>query len=239
MAEALDGLGERMEISEGGVWSVADKRDVFAFVDSIIGRYFASGGTGGIEHAGARFESVLASAVTEQSAFEIKQGFLRLDQAHKFDDDAFARAIRTATAIANRGPRDPGGYVIYGVADTEKDAARVEELWGTTAVRYRDFHVVGTEHELNHLGKSKDAFFADLASRIRRLPVPLAFANDLLRDLTPVYYRRGHIVWIFKVAGASHAVTYGGAFYDRIGPNTEKVPPERLQAFMARFFASA
>lgn len=237
MARSLEGLGERMKISEGGVWSVADKQNVFAYVDSVIGRYFVSGSTGRIEHAGARFESLLASAVTEQSAFEIKQGFLRLDQQHDFDEDAFAKAIRTATAIANRGPADPGGYLIYGVADTQQDANRVQQLWRARAVDYRGFRVVGTEHELNHLGKSADDFFADLAARVRGLPVPPEFANELLRRLTPVYYRGGHVVWVFKVVGAATAVTYDGGFYDRIGPSTEKVAPERLQGFMGRFFA--
>ncbi|MCA1679348.1 MAG: hypothetical protein LC777_10580, partial [Actinobacteria bacterium] len=93
------------------------------------------------------------------------------------------------------------------------------------------------EHELNYLGKSADDFFADLAARVRGLPMPQNFATELLRNLTPVYYRGGHVVWVFKVVGSAVAVTYDGEFYDRIGPNTEKVPPERLQGFMGRFFA--
>jgi hypothetical protein len=237
MARSLDRLGERMKISKGGVWSVADKQNVFAFVDSVIGRHFASGSTGRIEHAGAGFESVLASAVTEQSAFEIKQGFLRLDQQHDFDEDAFAKAIRTATAIANRGPADPGGYLIYGVADTQQDANRVEQLWGARAACYRGFHVVGTEHELRYLCKSADDFFADLRTRVRGLPVPPEFANELLRRLKPVFYRGGRLVWVFEVVGSAAAVSYDAEFYDRIGPNTEKVPTEGLQGFMRRFFA--
>jgi hypothetical protein len=66
--------------------------------------------------------------------------------------------------------------------------------------------------------------------------MPPAFADELLRNLAPVHYRRGHLVWVFRVAGAADVVTYDGAFYGRIGPNTESVPPERLQTFMARFF---
>jgi hypothetical protein len=236
MATSLRGIGKGMKISEGGVWSVENKREVFSYVDSVIGRHFASGETGRVEHAGARFESLLASAVTEQSAFEIKQGFLRLDDQHEFDEDAFAKAIRTATAIANRGPSDPGGYLIYGVADTKEDAARVEQLWETSAVAYRGFHVVGTEHELNYLGQSADEFFSGLAGRIRGLPIPEHFADELLRNLSPAFYRQNHVVWVFRIDGASNAVTYDGEFHDRIGPSTGKVVPERLQGFMSRFF---
>ena len=54
-----------------------------------------------------------------------------------------------------------------GVADTQQDANCVQQFWGARAVGYRGFHVVGTEHDLNHLGKSADGFFADRAARVR------------------------------------------------------------------------
>ncbi len=237
MADALEDIGDDMQISEGGVWSAENKSKVFQFADTRLDPYFASGDSASVQHSPARFESLLSAAVTEQSAFEIKQGFLRLDDAHGFDDEAFSKAIRAATAIANRGPRDPGGYLLFGVADSKEDADRVRAVWGAHGVDYRGFNVVGTEHELAHLETTTDRFMQELAGRIRALPAPTSFADDLIRNLRPVFYRQGHLVWIFRIDGATDAVEFDGEFFDRIGPATEKVSATRLQSFMGRFFA--
>jgi hypothetical protein len=236
MADALEGIGDDMRISEGGVWSAENKSNVFQFVDARLETYFASGESASVQHSPARFENLLASAVTEQSAFEIKQGFLRLDDSREFDEDAFAKAIRAATAIANRGPNDPGGYLLFGVADSAEDAKRVETAWGTHAVKFRGFNVVGTEHELAHLEMTADRFMRDLAARVRAQPIPSSFAGEVIRNLKPVFYRQGHLVWIFRIAGATDAVEFDGDFFDRIGPSTEKVSAAGLQTFMGRFF---
>ena len=238
LAGALKGIGDQMEISEGGTWSAENKNQVFQFVDARLDTYFANGSSGALQHSPAHFENLLSNAITEQSAFEIKQGFLRLDDTKEFDEESFSKAIKAATAIANRGPKDSGGYLLFGVADSTADANRVAEVWSAQGIRYRDFHVVGTEHELTHLDQAADKFMLGLAKRIRSLPLPSAFAEDLIRNLRPVFYRQGKIVWIVTVPGAENAVSFDGAFYDRIGAATEQVPPARMQSFMSRFFTA-
>lgn len=238
LAGALQGIGDQMKISEGGTWSAENKNQVFQFVDTRLDPFFADGSSGALQHSPAHFENLLSNAITEQSAFEIKQGFLRLDDAKEFDEESFAKAIRAATAIANRGPKDPGGYLLFGVADSAADATRAAEIWGAQGIRYRDFHVVGTEHELAYLDEAADTFMGGLATRIRSLPIPSGFAEDLIRNLRPVFYRRGKVVWIVVVPGAENAVSFDSAFYDRIGAATEQVPPARMQSFMSRFYAA-
>lgn len=235
LAAALEGIGDQMKISEGGTWSAENKNQVFQFVGARLDSHFASGASGALQHSPAQFETLLSNAITEQSAFEIKQGFLRLDDTKEFDEASFAKAIKAATAIADRGPKDPGGYLLFGVADSEADANRVSEIWDVKGTRYRGFYVVGTEHELAHLGQPADAFMLELARRIRTLPVPPDFAEDLIRNLKPVFYRQGKVVWIVTVPGAQNSVSFDGAFYDRIGASTEQVPTERMQSFMSRF----
>jgi hypothetical protein len=68
------------------------------------------------------------------------------------------------------------------------------------------------------VGGEDDRTGADLAAVGERQVDPVALAPD-----------RGRVV---------HAVSFDGAFYDRIGAATEQVPPARMQSFMSRFLTA-
>jgi len=74
-----------------------------------------------------RFENALRRSRIETAAFECKQGLLALDHARTINNELLQRLVETACGIANIGPEASGGIFI-GVADSEKDAARIEEL---------------------------------------------------------------------------------------------------------------
>jgi hypothetical protein len=52
--------------------------------------------------------------LTEESLFELKQGFCRVDDPSKFDDGAFEKVLRTASAMANNYS-DASGLIFIGV----------------------------------------------------------------------------------------------------------------------------
>ena len=50
------------------------------------------------------FESLLMQSKTEQTSYDFKQGFTKLDGTNSFDENNFNKIIQTLTAIANNSP---------------------------------------------------------------------------------------------------------------------------------------
>ena len=75
---------------------------------------------------------------TEQTCYDFKQGFTRLDGSNLFDDESFNKIILTLTAIANNSAHT-SGYVCIGVCDKKKDSDRIKDIYDVAAVSYRGF----------------------------------------------------------------------------------------------------
>ena len=67
-----------------------------------------------VKEQALRFEATLKMTLTEESLFELKQGFCRVDDPSKFDDGAFEKVLRTASAMANNYS-DASGLIFIGV----------------------------------------------------------------------------------------------------------------------------
>lgn len=78
---------------------------------------------------------------TEQTCYDFKQGFTRLDGSNSFDSDSFNKIIQTLTSIANNSAKTTG-YVCVGVCDKKKEADRIKEIYGIDSVKYRTLFLV-------------------------------------------------------------------------------------------------
>jgi hypothetical protein len=180
-----------------------------------------------------RFESTLAMALTEDSLFELKQGFCRLNDSATFDEASFAKILRTASAMANHG-RDSRGVIFIGVADDANDASAVEQFGGIRPIEYENFFVTGTQHELSAMNKSVDEMWRDLTQRIKASKLDLDFAEALARTLAPFRYK-GYLLWRLEPTAIGRPVTYDNRFYQRVGPQTVEVVGQSIVSLVNRF----
>lgn len=220
----------------GGNWGANRKRPLFDAVKAQLRARFGPR-TGDlaarVRDTATKFEIELQMALTEHGQFELKQGFCRLDIAGEFDDDSFEKVLRTASAMANSGPAAVG-YVFFGVADDQADAARVRDLRGITPLAVGGFSVTGTQHELAMLGRSVDEHMRFLISRISQSRLEPAFAAALGRSLTPFNYN-GYLVWSLNVEAMADPVPWDGRFHIRQGSSTVELGAAETILLVRRF----
>ncbi|WP_321784765.1 hypothetical protein [Paraburkholderia sp. J94] len=171
--------------------------------------------------------------MTEQAAYDFKQGFYALKQTPSFDESAFDKIMETCAAIANIG-KGHKGYVIVGVAENAQTAARVQKIFKCQPQSFNGFHVTGVEHEAKHAGKSLDEMFQDITDRVGRsaLSEPLkSYVNSHLKCVQ--YYDK--TVFVFEVLGQDGPSHLGGKWPERHGAQNKDVLPEHMGALFERF----
>lgn len=237
LIELIEGSGEGIDVPEGGRWGAADRENT---VNSASGRYGpAFGPAKGYDPAQVRWitqmENILTQSYTEQAAYDFKQGFLRLDGKHAFDEDSFEKILKTLAGIANirKGVR---GYVLVGVADTEADAHRVTQLYGVDMRPFERFFITGMEHEAEALGKTLDVLFMELTTRIKNSALSEPLKDYVARNVKAVrYYDK--TVFIFEAQAQEEPSNYGNTFFIRHGNKLNEVPAAQYGELFKRFMA--
>lgn len=238
----LDGFWDRgLSIpAGGGVWGARKKREIFDAIKGQLRTFFepsSNPDTIRAQSAASQFRTKLQMSLTEQSLFELKQGFCNLDERAEFNESAFEKVIRTACAMANEGP-SASGWIFFGVADDEEDAGRIEQLHGIDYESVGPFFVTGTGHELDSLRRNTDEHLRILVDRIRASKAEAGFSTLLSQTLTPFHYE-GRLIWSLNPTGQSDPVTYDNKFYVRIANRTEECIGRDLLSLVTRFQARA
>ncbi|WP_029105919.1 DUF262 domain-containing protein [Mycobacterium sp. 360MFTsu5.1] len=220
----------------GGNWGANRKRPLFDSVKAVLRPYFEQSDDPVAERArqtATDFEIELQMALTEQALFELKQGFTRLDHTKEFDDDAFEGILRTASAMANKGP-GVRGFVIIGVADRPADAARIAEIYGVDSIKVGEYHVTGTQHELTALGRNRDQHLRWLVDRIKASKLEGTFASKLAESLTLFDYK-GYLIWTLRPEAGVNPTSWDGRFHVRQGNSTIELQGQQIVELMRRF----
>ena len=171
-------------------------------------------------------------ALTESSLFELKQGFSRLDGSGDFDDDAFEKVLRTASAMANHA-KDAQGFIFFGVADRPEHANRIAELYGIKPLESSGFLVTGTEHELAKFDRNRDQHMQWLAQRIRESKLEASFASHLAGTLT-VFEYKGYTIWSLHPHAQPSPTSWDGTFHVREGNSTKALQGSEITELMRR-----
>ncbi|MBQ0954125.1 DUF262 domain-containing protein [Streptomyces violaceoruber] len=234
----LDGFwdGDLRIPSGGGDWGSERKNQLLEMVKAALRPAFKPKTDAKSTHLrdhSVRFEAALSMALTEESLFELKQGFCRINDSTTFDDASFAKILRTASAMANNG-RDSKGVIFIGVADDAADASAVERFAKIQPLPYEEFFVTGTQHELSALKKSVDELWRELTQRIKTSKLDLDFAEALARTLAPFRYK-GYLLWRLEPAAIGKPVTYDNRFYQRVGPQTLEAVGQSIITLVNRF----
>ena len=233
----LRDIASHMNIpSGGGDWARDAKR---ATADAVKGRLRPAmepapeGEDLGRYGWASQLETLLANALVEQQSFECKQGFLDLGDRRLFDVNSFSKMMRTVTAMANIGT-DSVSYLAVGIADTEADAARVQNLDGIVPLSYRRFSIVGIEREAKVQGSSLDGYWTSMVQRIATGDLDPELARQVAADGRLVDYR-GLIVALFRVRGGSRPFFYSGELVERQGSSTVAVAQPDYRRVFTRF----
>ncbi|WP_280487748.1 DUF262 domain-containing protein [Nocardia farcinica] len=220
----------------GGSWGVNRKRPLFDSVKAHLRPHFKDRNDPlslRIRDTETQLEIELQMALTEKSLFELKQGFTRLEPHAVFDDNSFGKVLRTASAMANRGPNSKG-RIFFGVADVEADAERVRSLHNIAYMKVGSFYVTGTMHELKALGRSVDEQLRWLIDKIKSSKLEQDFATRLAASLVPLEYK-GFLIWSLEVEAGLQPTSWDGVFYDRQGNSTVEVSGPATVDLMRRF----
>jgi hypothetical protein len=231
----LTNIGEYIKIPTGGNWSAISKTTNISTVKGIIRNTFKVREK--IDPATdswlTEFETLLTQSKIEQTLYDFKQGFTKLDGRGDFDQDSFDKIIKTLTAMANHSPKAMG-YVCVGVADTEATAKRVENLYRIPSREYRNFWITGIEHESVRLQGNLDNFFRWLIQQVQSQPIEQSVKDRIGKSIRLINYYQKAVV-IFSIQGGSNPVTYDNRFYQRIGANVEEVKTAGLQELFRNF----
>lgn len=220
----------------GGNWGANRKRPLFESVKAVLRPYFETTNDPAAERArqtATEFEIELQMALTEEALFELKQGFTRLDTTKAFDDDAFEGILRTASAMANKGP-GARGFIIIGVADRSTDAARITEIYGVDSIRVGEYQVTGTQHELTALGRTRDEHLRWLVDRIKSSKLEGPFASKLAESLTLFEYK-GYLIWTLRPEAGANPTSWDGRFHVRQGNSTIELQGQQVVDLTRRF----
>lgn len=234
LLKSLRGSGDKINITEGGSWGAQNRADEVTKLSALISKAFVQ--TDEPDPAVAnwinQFETILTQSLTEQAAYDFKQGFLRLDESGKFDEDNFEKIVQTIVAISNIG-EGRKGYLIIGVADKRSDAERIKKLYNIEASPHRGFFVTGIEHEAKALKQNIDTYFRSIVSKLKsRLENPLR--NFVLSNIKLVnYYNKS--VLVIEIEGQAEPSNVDGDYYVRHGNMLEKIDRKGLISFIKNY----
>lgn len=226
----LQGISGQINITEGGNWSAINRTQNVDAIAGVISSCFRDKTS---DPAAAKwlteFESLLMQSKTEQTSYDFKQGFTRLDGNQKFDDESFNKIILTLTSIANISARS-SGYVCVGVCDNKKDSERIKQIYGVDSQKYRNFFICGVEHEVKSIAKDLDDFFRQLIQKIKSQPISEEAKDYISKNIRIINYFDKDVV-IFKTSSLKTPMIYDSKYYVRHGANVEEVKPENYPTF--------
>ncbi|MFH9939350.1 helix-turn-helix domain-containing protein [Streptomyces murinus] len=183
----------------------------------------------------SHLERILQNSVTEQSLFELKQGLLTLDHERKFDEGSWDKILRSITAIANTGP-DNTGYLVIGVADSEKDVRRIHQLDGIEPVKSRSsrFDVVGIGREATARGESLKKYFDWVSDKLAGSDLAPDLRKRVAAGISLVDYHDRAVILI-KITPSPEPSFYKNVMYERTGSGVQEVEQSDYMRLFQRF----
>ncbi|MFF7606693.1 DUF262 domain-containing protein [Streptomyces parvulus] len=223
----------------GGDWTAEDKRkNIDAVKGAIRDAFEADPGT---RRDAAQFglsshlEKILQNSVTEQSLFELKQGLLTLGATREFDEGSWEKILRSITAIANTGP-DNTGYLVIGVADSEKDVQRIRQLDGVSPVKSRGnrFDVVGIEREASVRGETLKSYFDWVSDKLTGSDLAPELRRRVASGISLIDYH-GRAVILVEITPSHEPSFYKNVMYERSGAGVQVVEQPDYMRLFQRF----
>ncbi|MBT4033512.1 MAG: DUF262 domain-containing protein [Candidatus Marinimicrobia bacterium] len=234
--KALNNLHKRLEIARGQIRSDNRQKNIDT-VKGLIQKYFEKKSPPASQTGSGlaiRFENALRRSKIETSSYECKQGVLRLSEDRTMDDEILNKISRTICGIANIGPVNQGALFV-GVADSEKDQARIATLDKVEAKQVGNRFVVGIERESTILSIDLEQYKKMFVDHLSNCGFSEPLRTSVLSKIDCISYQGMSVIclWIESQPDVSHL---NEEVYIRRGSSTELVTGyTKLQAVASLF----
>lgn len=229
LCNALEGIGDLYFADKAESFNLSKPREqAILMAKGFMSKYFVSRSSNdpALSNSVTRLRNLLSSSVTENTNYDFKIGFHRLEGKCDFDDNVVKKIVKTLTAMVNQ---DPGsvGYVIVGVADDANAASRYESIFGKKAHQYKNFYITGVQDEATKY-KSHDLYTKYIKDKISSMAeIDNAFKSMITRHMEYLsFYEK--TVLIFRVNSEGTPVKFDGKFYERNGSHLSEVKDEKM-----------
>jgi Protein of unknown function DUF262 len=237
LVKALDGIGNNMNIAEGGNWSAENRQTNVEAVVGIIRKAFKKKGKvdAAIDSWTTELENVLIQSKTENNLYDLKQGLHSLQSPFAPEPGMVSKIAMTLSAMANYGP-GAVGYVILGATDEKQTAEYVKSQRGVTPERFNTFYILGVDHEATHTTYKKglDSYVQKLLQDLKNEPLSEAQRDQILRTVRVVSYHGRHLI-VLQVLATNEPCTYDGKYFERHGSHNSEIKGEALKGLFKRF----
>jgi Protein of unknown function DUF262 len=231
---ALSKLDKRIQTSRGST-SPEERRQNVDVVKGLISPYLitAKGRALYDDQSATDIDGAIRRSDIEAPHYELKQGILRLDSGKQIDPAMLEKIIETTCAIANNGP-ERSGILLLGIADSEADKNRVEQLYGISARPVGRKFVVGVRREADALGESMEAYFGRIKAAIEKSDLSEPLKAAVLASITfNDYFGMGIVV--VNVPAQAGVSTVGERIFVRQGDSTIEVTGPAIIDVASRF----
>lgn len=236
IVRSLTGVHDKLNIAAGQIRTEPRQQNINT-VKGLIQDAFEDRDPPVLSHGAGTaiaFENALRRSRIETSAFECKQGILRLDPSRSRDPNVLDKIVNTICAIANIGPTS-NGAVFIGVADKQADKERIEQIYQISTVHIGERYCVGVDREATALGVTLENYHRDVVRHIGNSKLSEPLKTSVLSNIDCIVYRGMSVicVWIGPQKSLSDV---GDVVYVRKGSDTVKVDGlKQTRALMAIF----
>lgn len=179
-----------------------------------------------------KLENILERSFTENTNYDFKVGFHRMDNTGDFDDNCMEKVLKTLTAIANLS-KNSTGYLIIGVADKKADSDYYEKYYKLKPIPYKNFYITGVQGEADKY-KSHDEYRTKIENKIKHSKItPSKYIDQILRNIDYFKYYDKPIL-ILRIQNEGDAVKYGDKYYERHGTSTVEVSSDKEKELWKR-----
>jgi hypothetical protein len=220
---ALADLQSRLNVAAGQIRSDPRRQNINT-VKGLIQDYFDDREPPALNHGSGsaiQFENALRRSRIETTAFECKQGLLRLATPRNEQVGLLDRIVETVCGIANIGPSSDGA-VFIGVADKIQDTKRIEELDGIQTATLGARFIVGVDREAKELGISVEHYVRRIVAHVDQSKLSEPLKTAVCSSVDTIVYR-GHSVVCLWVPAQKKPSDVGDQLFVRIGSETRKV----------------
>ncbi|MFE0422953.1 DUF262 domain-containing protein [Streptomyces sp. NPDC058953] len=205
-------------------------------VRGLLEKHFVSAPRPALAHGPAmeiEFPSIIRRAPIESARYEFKQGIVSLARKRQIDERFLGKLPKIISAIANVGP-EADGYIVFGVADTQSDAERVEQLDSITPLRMGMQLLVGIDRECRALGIQLSDYTRRILSSVQKSPLSEPLKSAVLANVDTISYS-GRAYVIVRIPAQSELSSYDDEYYTRDGEDLRKMTISEALATSKRF----
>ncbi|NOI73125.1 DUF262 domain-containing protein [Vibrio owensii] len=211
-----------IQVTDGGRWAAQTRQKSVEDLKALILRHFEESDEKIINHAWiTEIDNILTSSKTEQTNYDFKQGFIKLDGNHRFDDDCLDQVVATCVGINNIS-KESKGFVVIGISDKGSCSDRIKHLYDVDSIEKNGFYINGIDHEAMRLYGNLDDYFNAIKDKIKSKSFNEPLKQQILKDIKLYDYKDHHLIKI-EVKSVGEVCSLDDTVYLRQGTSTDEL----------------